>query len=105
MCGFGGMRDFGGELTFAPHLPNGLDRLAFRLMFRDRSLHVEVKREAATYELRRGKPLQIGHHGETIKVTTDEPVSRPLPEVVPRGNPTQPPGRAPARRRPSVSRG
>src|ERR1022692_4413139 len=31
VAGFGGMRDYGGRLTFAPRLPGGLTRLKFRL--------------------------------------------------------------------------
>ncbi len=99
VCGFGGMRDFGGALTFAPHLPGGLDRLAFRVVFHGRRLEVQFDRESASYRLLRGEPLQISHHGEPLEVTTEETVTRPIPEVVPRGNPSQPAGRAPVRRR------
>src|SRR5213078_3623954 len=34
VAGFGGLRDHGGELSFAPRLPPRLERLAFRLVFR-----------------------------------------------------------------------
>jgi alpha,alpha-trehalose phosphorylase len=101
VCGFGGLRDHGGKLSFAPHLPNGLDRLAFRLMCQDRSLHVEFDKEQASYRLNDGKPLVISHHGEDFEVTTGEPVTRPIPRVMPRGHPTQPPGRTPMPRRAS----
>ncbi len=45
VAGFGGMRDHGGVLTFAPRLPARLERLVFRLLFRGRRLKVEVTRE------------------------------------------------------------
>jgi len=103
VCGFGGMRDHGGTLSFTPRLPSGLDRLSFNLQFRGRSLKVDVDREQASYALARGdEPLRISHHGEEFEVggsDDGEPVTRPIPEVKPRGNPSQPAGRAPARRR------
>ena len=42
VAGFGGMRDYGGKLTFAPRLPDRLERLAFRLLFRGRRLSIEA---------------------------------------------------------------
>jgi alpha,alpha-trehalose phosphorylase len=103
VCGFGGMRDHGGKLSFAPRLPSGLDKLGFHFQFRGRSLHVEVDREQAIYALADGdEPLTISHHGESFEVrggADEEPASRPIPEVHPRGNPSQPTGREPARRR------
>jgi alpha,alpha-trehalose phosphorylase len=100
VCGFGGMRDHGGRLSFAPRLPGGLDRLRFNLQFRGRSLRVEFGHERATYALAEGdQPLRISHHGESFELRGEAPLSRPIPEVTPRGNPRQPAGRAPQRRR------
>jgi alpha,alpha-trehalose phosphorylase len=101
VAGFGGMRDHFGELTFHPRLPDALTSLRFRLMFRGRSLLVEVDREHARYRLRKGEPLEIEHHGEKITVTTEEAVERGIPPLRPRGSPTQVPGRTPDRRRPA----
>jgi alpha,alpha-trehalose phosphorylase len=101
VAGFGGMRDHGGRLTFAPRLPERLNRLAFGLCFRGRRLKVEVDQQRARYSLRQGEALEIAHHGETFDVTGAEPVTRSIPPI-PQGDlPTQPPGRAPARRRPA----
>jgi alpha,alpha-trehalose phosphorylase len=101
VAGFGGMRDHGGRLTFAPRLPERLNRLAFGLCFRGRRLKVEVDQQRARYSLRQGEALEIAHHGETFDVTEAEPVTRSIPPI-PQGDlPTQPPGRAPARRRPA----
>jgi hypothetical protein len=47
-----------------------------------------------------GSALEIAHHGETVKLSTEHPVSRPIPKPPPSLEPpTQPRGRAPARRR------
>ncbi len=89
VAGFGGFRDHGGALTFAPRLPGALTRLAFRLMVRGSSLHVEVDHEQATYSLLDGEPIELHHHGEAVTVNGDGPVSRPIQRI----NPTrrQPP--------------
>src|SRR5207253_5120629 len=79
VAGFGGMRDHGGELTFAPRLPQRLERLTFRLLFRGRRLKVEATKAEATYVLLDGEPLQIGHHGKTITVSTNEAVRQLIP--------------------------
>ncbi len=101
VAGFGGMRDHGGRLAFAPRLPERLNRLAFGLCFRGRRLKVEVDQQQARYSLRQGEPLEIAHHGETFDVTGAEPVMRAIPPAQTRDLPKQPPGRAPARRRPA----
>jgi alpha,alpha-trehalose phosphorylase len=100
VAGFGGMRDHDGELTFAPRLPARLERLVFRLLFRGRRLKVDVNKAEATYTLLDGDPLEIGHHGQTITISTKEPVARPIPPIVGRPTPKQPHGRAPMRRAP-----
>lgn len=98
VAGFGGMRDHDGSLTFAPRLPERLSRLAFGLCFRGRRLKVEVEPQKARYSLLEGAPLEIAHHGETINVTTEAPATRTIPAPPARDAPTQPHGRAPARR-------
>ncbi len=100
VAGFGGMRDHFGKLTFRPRLPDSLTRLRFRLMFRGRGLQVEVDAKHARYQLRSGDPLTIEHHGAEHEVTTEKELELEIPRLRPRGKPTQPPGRAPDRRRP-----
>jgi alpha,alpha-trehalose phosphorylase len=100
VAGFGGMRDHDGLLRFAPRLPERLSRLAFGLCFRGRRLKVEVDQHQASYALLRGQPLELTHHDEALTVSTGEAVSRDIPPAPPREEPTQPPGRAPLRRRP-----
>jgi alpha,alpha-trehalose phosphorylase len=100
VCGFGGFRDHGGTLRFAPRLPEPIGRLAFKLTFRGRCLVVDVRSEQATYALRAGDALEIVHHDETVEVGPDEPVTRPIPPAPRRDRPRQPRGREPRRRTP-----
>jgi alpha,alpha-trehalose phosphorylase len=99
VAGFGGMRDHDGALSFMPRLPQRLTRLAFGVCFRERRLKVEITHEGARYSLLEGAPLEIAHHGETLNVTRERPVTRKIPTPSVRDAPRQPPGRAPARRR------
>ena len=98
VAGFGGMRDHVGQLSFAPQLPRGLDRLAFRMLHRGRRLHVEVRGMQATYTLRQGEPIELAHHGEKFTLTAQEPVVREVPAPPSLTPPRQPDGRAPAKR-------
>jgi alpha,alpha-trehalose phosphorylase len=98
VAGFGGMRDHGGKLTFAPRLPPRIRRLAFRVVFRGRCLAVMVTAEHATYSLVYGdEPLEIAHHGEAFTVTS-EPTQRDIPPLPPIEPVRQPPHAAPRRR-------
>jgi alpha,alpha-trehalose phosphorylase len=100
LAGFGGMRARDGALRFAPRLPEALNRVVFRVSFRDRRLLVDIRREQARYTLVEGEPLEITHHRETLTVRSARPVTRRIPRAKALEPPTQPAGRAPARRRP-----
>ncbi len=100
VAGFGGMRDYGGELNFSPRLPAPITRLTFRITYGGRRLRVEVDHDSARYVLLDGDPLEIGHHGNRFKVTTERSVSRDIPQAPARETPRSPPGREPARRQP-----
>ena len=100
LAGFGGMRAREGALRFAPRLPEALNRVVFRVSFRDRRLLVDIRREQARYTLVEGEPLEITHHRETLTVRSARPVTRRIPRAKALEPPTQPAGRAPARRRP-----
>jgi alpha,alpha-trehalose phosphorylase len=97
VAGFGGLRDFGGRLEFAPRLPTELQRLAFRVRFLGRRLSVEITREAATYTLLSGEPLRITHHGRSVSLTPGLPARRSLPPLQRRMPVTHPHGREPYR--------
>ncbi len=97
--GFGGMRDYDGQLSFAPKLPPPLTRLAFRLGWRGRMLSVEVCDSKASYTLVEGAALDIVHYGDRMTVEPGTPLKVSVPPLEPRAEPHQPPGRAPQRRR------
>ena len=100
LAGFGGLRDHGDLLRFGPRLPDTLQRLAFCLRWRGRTLQVEVRPRQATYSLTDGLELEIEHHRERVAVSKGRPVTLPIPRAPARERPSQPPGRAPKRRRP-----
>jgi alpha,alpha-trehalose phosphorylase len=103
LAGFGGMRDYGGMLSFMPRLPRALTRLAFSVRCRKTTrLRIEVEPNQATYTLLVGEPLEIRHHREPVTVTTDHPVRCPISPPPALEPPTQPVGREPARRAVSV---
>jgi alpha,alpha-trehalose phosphorylase len=98
VAGFGGLRDHGGQLTFAPRLPERISRLRFRVVYQGRKLTVTVERDRAIYRLVDGDPLDIRHHGRQVRIDHDDVVLDVPPP--PRIEPVQQPaGRAPRRRR------
>ena len=96
--GFAGLRQQGGTFCFSPRLPEGLTRLAFSLLIRGQRLRVEVNHASARYLLEDGEPLEIGHHGDPVKLTAGVPQERPIAAIPVRTRPRQPPGREPAAR-------
>ena len=103
VAGLGGMRDHDGFLSFAPKLPPRLERLAFGLRFRGRLLKVEATKGEATYTLAEGKPLEVSHYGDRIRVSRQKSVTQPiLPTVPPEPAPIQPPGRESMVRQPEA---
>ena len=98
VAGLGGMRDHDGRLTFGPRLPQALKRLAFRLVYRGRLLHVEIWHDRAVYTLLDGQPIDVTHHGERLRVAAGRPVTREISAPPRREPPKQPSGRVPSRR-------
>jgi alpha,alpha-trehalose phosphorylase len=98
VCGFGGLRDRDGRLSFDPALPMGLGGLSFSIRWRGVRLKVEIDPLAVKYTVHNGPDAQITfrHAGEEITVRADRPVVRTLEKrrpLLPR--PPQPPGREP----------
>jgi alpha,alpha-trehalose phosphorylase len=96
VAGFGGMRDHGPTLRFAPRLPAKLTRLTFRLCFRGRRLKVEVVPGTVSYSLATGDALEIVHHGRDATIEPERTLTLEIPPAPQREAPRQPPGRAPA---------
>ena len=100
VAGFGGLRDHGRRLCFAPQLPRGLTRLRFALLIRGARLRVDITETEATYTLESGaEAVKFGHHGEEITLEPKASATRPLPVRRQFPPPQQPKGRAPTRRR------
>jgi alpha,alpha-trehalose phosphorylase len=98
VAGFGGLRDHGDTLAFAPRLPAPLTRLCFRLLYRGRRLRVDIGPDQARYELLAGEPLALLHHGEAFTLEPGAPQTRPWPASPALAPVAPPPGRAPGRR-------
>jgi trehalose/maltose hydrolase-like predicted phosphorylase len=101
VAGFGGLRDYGGQLLLDPALPDGITRLAFTIRWRGVRLHVDVDHREVTYSLHEGDEGEVAfrHDGESVVVTADKPVTRTLKRrkaMLP--PPPQPVGREPAPR-------
>jgi alpha,alpha-trehalose phosphorylase len=98
-AGLGGMRDCGEHVSFAPRLPKGLERLAFQVVLRGRCLRVEIRGDRTSYSVRDDdESLSVSHWGEEIEVRPGAVTERPVPPAPSLSAPTQPHGRAPARR-------
>ena len=86
--GFGGMRDYNGDITFDPRLPDGWDTLVFRFNVRGNRAKAEVSHEAICFELEDGEPFDVAVRGETVRIgkTADSgPPRRDGPEDQRRG--------------------
>jgi alpha,alpha-trehalose phosphorylase len=92
--GFGGMRARKHRLTFAPRLPPGITRLAFRVRYRGRRIAVSAEGGEAVYQLLDGAPITIASHGDELELG-DQPVRHPIPVIRRTDRPVQPPGREP----------
>ena len=98
VAGFGGMRDHGEVLSFAPRLPPALTRLSFRLLKEGRRLSVEITRGEVRYTLLDGDPLDIDHHGTRVTLVPGAPHTAECPPSF-KPPPVSPPhGREPLRR-------
>ncbi|MGH3340203.1 MAG: glycosyl hydrolase family 65 protein, partial [Propionibacteriaceae bacterium] len=94
----GGLREYQGQLSFAPQLPDRITRLSFTVQWRGLRLEVDIEPARATYGLRdkTDSTLAFRHNGEEVTVTAGKPVTAPFskrPPLLPR--PPQPPGREP----------
>jgi alpha,alpha-trehalose phosphorylase len=103
IAGFGGLRHYDGNVSFAPRLPDGITRLAFAILIRGHLLRVEVTHPSARYLLADGDPLDIEHHSQRLTLSAGKQQERPIPRVAQRPRPSQPASRAPAHRSASTS--
>jgi alpha,alpha-trehalose phosphorylase len=100
VAGFGGLRHReDGGLSFAPRLPEALNRITFRLRWRERRLQVHITPGQAEYRLLEGAELELRHHGQPITLTVGSLDIRPIPPTASTDQLVQPPGREPLARR------
>jgi alpha,alpha-trehalose phosphorylase len=107
VAGLAGMRATAKSLSFSPQLPEGINQLAFNLMFRANHIKVVVTPDTTTYELMEGDGLTIQHVEEelTLKVGTPVSSAKQCPVKSDREVPSQPYGRTPLRRLADDQRG
>jgi len=77
--GFGGVRDFDGQLSFAPRLPRAWNELAFGLRFCGRQLRVKLTHNEEHYLVEKGNPLNVLVRGESHLLSLGTPVVIKLP--------------------------
>src|SRR5215217_6819781 len=73
VCGFAGLRDYGGTLRFSPRMPSALGHVAFCLTVRDRILEVSLSPRTTTYRLLKGQDLCLWHEGQEVRLSSDAP--------------------------------
>ncbi|ASR36762.1 kojibiose phosphorylase [Prauserella marina] len=73
VCGFGGMRDHGGQLTFDPRLPEGWQALTFRVTVRGTRVRIRLARESMSFTVETGTGAEFWVRGEQVKVVMDSP--------------------------------
>jgi alpha,alpha-trehalose phosphorylase len=87
VAGFGGLRDFDGDVRFAPRLPAEWAGLRFRIEVRGQRIEVDMRHAATTYRLLEGAGLMIEHCGEPIRLRPGVPVLMPVPAGEPEALP------------------
>ncbi len=97
--GLGGVRVEDTRLVLRPRLPDALQGLRFRLLYRGRRLEVDVRAARATYRLLRGDNVSVWHYDTEVVLRPGTEESRPLPAVQLLAAPAQPRGREPRRGR------
>src|SRR5262249_42378816 len=71
--GFGGVRDFDGDLSFEPALPSVWNCLSFSLRFRDRQIRVRLTHDEEHYLVEAGDPLVVTVRGERLTLVPGTP--------------------------------
>ena len=93
--GFGGLRDFDGDVRFSPRLPAAWDALAFSVRVGGRQLRVRLTHVEETYLVEQGAPLEVTVRGDRHLLQPGIPLTVPL---IPR----QPADSSDARRKPAT---
>lgn len=95
VAGFGGMRETGDGLRFAPRLPQPITRLAFGVRIHGETLRVEISPTETTYRYSGSTPLTVRHFEEEIVVGAGGVMAVTPPLTDPGPRPPQPLHREP----------
>ncbi|GAA3760690.1 glycosyl hydrolase family 65 protein [Microbacterium kribbense] len=90
VSGFGGMRDYGGELSFDPRLPEGWDDLSYVIRWRGTPLHITLERSRMTVRAGEGTFVSFTVRGAGFVVEPGQQIVVPLVDQGPAipGRPT-----------------
>jgi alpha,alpha-trehalose phosphorylase len=90
--GFGGLRDYDGQLSLDPRLPRSWEGLTFRICLRGSRLRVHVEPGAVNLQVEEGSTVDIDVRGETVTVGPERPVTLRLDTFGPQlpGEPASP---------------
>ncbi|MDR2253188.1 MAG: hypothetical protein LBD97_04890 [Bifidobacteriaceae bacterium] len=77
VCGFGGMRDGCGRLSFDPRLPELWEGITFQLAYKGARLAVELTQTGIQFTLLAGAAVEVWVRGEPVLVTAGAAVSVP----------------------------
>jgi alpha,alpha-trehalose phosphorylase len=82
--GFGGMRDFHGDISFDPRLPSTLTGLTFRITVRGVRLRVTIRENTMDLAVEVGDEITVMIRGESVRVTSLHPTTVGLENQGPR---------------------
>jgi alpha,alpha-trehalose phosphorylase len=90
--GFGGLRDYDGQLSLDPRLPRSWDGLTFRICLRGSRLRVHLEPGAVNLQVEDGSTVDIDVRGETVTVGPERQVTLHLDTFGPQlpGEPASP---------------
>ena len=83
VCGFGGMRDYAGDLSFDPRLPADWPSLSFPLQWQGSTLHVTVTEDELRVQVRSGPPVPFSVRDTAYFATVEDEVVVPLADQGP----------------------
>jgi alpha,alpha-trehalose phosphorylase len=89
VCGFGGMRDHDGDLSFDPRLPTDWPELSYPLQWHGSQLQITLTADRLLVEVRSGDPVSFSVRGAMHTASFDAPAAVHLADQGPvlRGRP------------------
>ena len=75
VCGFAGLRDDDGRVSFDPRLPPHWSSIAFRLHLGGSRFLVELATDSIRFTLDRGDAATVWVRGDRVRITADAPVT------------------------------